>query len=135
MPRGRAAFLCERDRLWEEWSRLHRAPEQLADGAGVVHAQRWPDGEWSAALVLRAWQGCSGCVGDVLPFGDPGLLRTPGPISPEPYKPEMPAPLWHGLGTIGMYTSDVDHVVSRRMSGSADLEGELRVAERVRLAQ
>jgi hypothetical protein len=69
------AFLCERERSWEAVSRLHRAAELLADWVGVVHAERWPENEWSVFFIRREWQGCSARVGDVLLFGDAQLLR------------------------------------------------------------
>ena len=69
------AFLCERERSWEAVSRLHRGAEHRADWVGVVHAQRWPDNEWSVFFIHREWQGCSAHVGDVLLFGDAELLR------------------------------------------------------------
>jgi hypothetical protein len=69
------AFLCERDRPWEELFPLQRAAECRGDWAGVVHAQRWPHDEDAVAFILREWQGCSARVGEVLLFGDPDLLR------------------------------------------------------------
>jgi hypothetical protein len=71
----RGAFLCERDRPWEELFPLPRAAECLGDWTGVVHAQRWPHDADAVEFILREWQGCSARVGDVLLFGDPDLLR------------------------------------------------------------
>jgi hypothetical protein len=68
-------FLSARDRPWEELSRLHRAAEYQANWAGVVHAQRWPASEESAAFIFQQWHGCSARLGDVLLFGDEQLLR------------------------------------------------------------
>jgi hypothetical protein len=69
------AYLCERDRPWEELCRLRRVAEYQADWAGVVHATRWPHGEDAAGFVLREWQGCFALVGELLLFGDPDMLR------------------------------------------------------------
>jgi hypothetical protein len=69
------AFLCERDRRWEELSFLGRIASRQAEWAGIVHAHRWPCNEDSTAFILREWQSCSARVGDVLLFGDPEMLR------------------------------------------------------------
>jgi hypothetical protein len=68
------AFLCERDRSWEELGLLWRAAEHQADWAGVVLVKPWPHWE-DAEFVLHEWQGCSALVGDLLLFGDPDMLR------------------------------------------------------------
>jgi hypothetical protein len=72
---AQGAFLCERERTWEDLSWLRRAAEYRANWVGVVHAQRWPENEGTVAFILREWQGCSARVGDVLLFGDAELLR------------------------------------------------------------
>jgi hypothetical protein len=69
------AFLCERDRRWEELCGLGRIASRQAEWAGVVHAHRWPCNEDTTAFILREWQSCSARVGDVLLFGDPAMLR------------------------------------------------------------
>jgi hypothetical protein len=69
------AFLSQRDRPWEELSRLPRAAEYQADWVGVVHAERWPSNEESIAFLRQQCHSCSARVGGVLLFGDAQLLR------------------------------------------------------------
>jgi hypothetical protein len=71
---GSNFFLCERDRSWEEVSRLWRAAEHGSSWAGVVLLERCPNQE-TAECSLAAWGPYGSMIGGVMLFGDPTMIR------------------------------------------------------------